>query len=280
MARKKTAPRTDPPEPTTNPEPTWSPRTKLILSGLAVVHLLAVFAAPWSMPQPSSQLARVVNEGFSPWTHALYMRHGYRFFAPDPGPSHLILYEVTTEDGRTVEGRFPDRNQHRPRLLYHRFFMISEHFWGLGISQTITAQQETEELQRAATYLRDNGMNLPADWILGNLPQADPQPPTDEQIRAIVEDLKRRGNHHAARTAERDLIEQRRGMERTQRHRQVWLAGMANYLKSTHNGTSVRIWIQEHLIPTYDHVLDGGELTDPRNYGPRQLVYSEDEVIE
>ena len=54
------------------------------------------------------------------------MNHGYHFFAPEPGPSHLVRYEWRTEDGKTGEGVFPNLNVHRPRLLYHRHFMMSK----------------------------------------------------------------------------------------------------------------------------------------------------------
>ena len=56
----------------------------------------------------------------------LGLANGYRFFAPEPGPSHLIRYEVTLPDGTRKEGFFPDRAHHQPRLLYHRYFMLSE----------------------------------------------------------------------------------------------------------------------------------------------------------
>lgn len=262
-----------------SPRP-WSARTRTILSILAVLHLFAVFSAPWAMPQPSSQLARDVNEVTSFWTHALYMRHGYRFFAPDPGPSHLIWYEVTTEEGETKTGRFPDQQVHRPRLLYHRFFMISEHFWGLGVSEGFSNEDEREELIRSAEHLRENGFVQQADWLLQNLPRDESSPPSDEEIQSIVDDLKRQGNPNAAATAQRNLKEQQKGMRDSSKHRKVWLEGIANYLKKKHQATSVRIWIQEHMIPTYDHMLDGGKLNDPENFGPRQLVYSEDEVIQ
>jgi hypothetical protein len=37
-----------------------------------------------------------------------------------------VRYEVTLADGTLKEGVFPDRNEHKPRLLYHRYFMLSE----------------------------------------------------------------------------------------------------------------------------------------------------------
>lgn len=259
----------------------WSTRTKWILSVLAVIHLFAVFSAPWAMPEPSSQLARDVSSWTSPYTNALYMRHGYRFFAPDPGPSHLIIYEVTLPDGETVKGRFPDSKVHRPRLMYHRFFMISEHFWSLGISQSLSNKQQVEELERASNYLRENGLADQANWILGNLPPSNDGTLSDEDIELIVADLRDRGQPHAARTARRRLEAQQTGIKLAKTHRKAWLGGIATYLKKKHGGDAVRIWIQEHLIPEFDQILDGAKLDDDDSYGPLHLVYSEgDEVIE
>ena len=62
-----------------------------------------------------------------PYIGALYLDHGYFFFAPNPGPSHLVDYKVEFDDGREpVTGRFPDLATERPRLLYHRHFMLAE----------------------------------------------------------------------------------------------------------------------------------------------------------
>ena len=107
-------------------ESTWPLSRRLVVSVLLWVHLIAVFAAPWSDPPPSSELARRVASCFRPYLKFASLDNGYRFFAPDPGPSHLIRYEITTKDGEIVKGQLPKRGQHWPRLLYHRHFMISE----------------------------------------------------------------------------------------------------------------------------------------------------------
>lgn len=58
---------------------------------------------------------------------ALYINHGYHFFAPSPGPGHIVRYRVSDDDGQTiVEGEFPDRDAYWPRLRYHRHFMLSD----------------------------------------------------------------------------------------------------------------------------------------------------------
>jgi hypothetical protein len=104
---------------------------------LLTIHLAAVVIAPWSSPQPAPLLAEKAARMISPYLQAAYLNHGYRFFAPDPGPSHLVRYELTRADGSMERGRLPDPVQHWPRLLYHRYFMISE-----SLFQTLSNVEE------------------------------------------------------------------------------------------------------------------------------------------
>jgi hypothetical protein len=60
-----------------------------------------------------------------PYLDALYLNHGYSFFAPNPGPSFILEYEVSRPDGSVERGRLPDVEKHWPRLLYHRYFMLA-----------------------------------------------------------------------------------------------------------------------------------------------------------
>lgn len=97
------------------------------------LHLLAVFLAPFtfaSTPAPGmepSPAALSLMRWFYPYIEGMFLQHGYAFFAPDPGPSHLFRVKLEFADGRpTEELTFPDLKRHRPRLLYHRHFMLSE----------------------------------------------------------------------------------------------------------------------------------------------------------
>ena len=112
--------------------------SRFLLSGLFVVHLTGVFVAPLTS-SISTALGRLPDElrpqrtatpwllnVLQPYLDIAYLNHGYGFFAPDPGPSHLIRYTVEWSDGRTIHGQLPDRNRHWPRLLYHRHFMLAE----------------------------------------------------------------------------------------------------------------------------------------------------------
>jgi hypothetical protein len=109
------------------PAPTQTPRpaVRAAVSLLVILHLFAVFVGPWAMP-PASDLAVGSARIFQPYLDVLSLANGYRFFAPEPGPSHLVRYEVTLADGTLKTGEFPNRQAHRPRLLYHRYFMLSE----------------------------------------------------------------------------------------------------------------------------------------------------------
>ncbi len=103
-----------------------SSNQRLGLSVLIVGHLLAVILPPLSFQtrqSPSVSTAIRPIEGYSQF---LYIDRGYAFFAPDPGPSHLVQAAITDGAGEIVEERFPDRKKQWPRLLYHRYFMLTE----------------------------------------------------------------------------------------------------------------------------------------------------------
>jgi hypothetical protein len=90
-----------------------------------------VFWAPFTFAcrvgaDSSSPLADGLLPYLRPYIAMMYLDHGYFFFAPNPGPSFLVKYKVEYPDGReTVAGVFPNLKEQRPRLLYHRYFMVS-----------------------------------------------------------------------------------------------------------------------------------------------------------
>lgn len=97
------------------------------LSLLLAVHLCALVAAPLMFATGGSAVARPLFFVLQPYVDLLYLNHGYFFFAPDPGPNHLVRYEVEFNDGREpVIGEFPNLQTQVPRLMYHRYFMLSE----------------------------------------------------------------------------------------------------------------------------------------------------------
>jgi hypothetical protein len=134
------------------------------LNGWLVMHLFGVVVTPATVGPTSETLIsgwRVV----APYLQALYLDHGYHYFAPEPGGSTLIGYSIELEDGSTVSGRFPDVET-SPRLLYHRYFMMSE-FLG-------STDGEYREVL-AAAYARSlmhkhNGVRCSLSTIQHNLP--------------------------------------------------------------------------------------------------------------
>ncbi|HEY2893200.1 MAG TPA: hypothetical protein VGJ16_03280 [Pirellulales bacterium] len=101
-------------------------RMRVVVSVLVGLHLFAVFVGPWALPPQNSELSASAARVLRPYLEILSLANGYRFFAPEPGPSHLVRYEATLDDGTLKTGTFPDSREHVPRLLYHRYFMLSE----------------------------------------------------------------------------------------------------------------------------------------------------------
>jgi len=111
--------------------PLWA---KVLISSLLMIHLTAVFVPPFRFaslagPDAGSPVAMDIMETLRPYIDAAYLDHGYFYFAPNPGASHLVRYEVAAAKGQEEkEYVFPDLKRERPRLLYHRHFMLSETF--------------------------------------------------------------------------------------------------------------------------------------------------------
>lgn len=111
-----------------------------LLSLWLVFHVFCVFIAPAAMP-PASPL---LEDGYRialPYNAALFLNHGYHYFAPDPGASTLIRYSIPRAGDAPLVGRFPDVSI-RPRLLYHRYFMLAENLWSFD-------DRTQAEMQRA-----------------------------------------------------------------------------------------------------------------------------------
>ncbi len=102
----------------------WSSTARLMASLALLWHLAATLIGPLSLPP--TILSDYLLPLFGPYHKAIFGGHAYKFFAPDPGPSHLIEFDVERADGSHVTGTFPDRSVNFPRLLYHRHFMLTE----------------------------------------------------------------------------------------------------------------------------------------------------------
>lgn len=135
-------------------------------------HVLAVALYPASILVPErGLLARVRDTFFERYMEALYMVQGNRFFAPEPGPGTLIAYEIERADGSKVEQVFP-RREIRPRLLYHRHFMLTERVqdvddpeqWYWMYARHLAAAEQGERVTLTRII---HGLPTPGDIIAG-----------------------------------------------------------------------------------------------------------------
>lgn len=95
-----------------------------------MLQLLAVTAEPLRFftrsGRGTSPVTDPVRQWLAPLVEFAYLNHGYFFFAPEPGPSHLVEFRFENDKGRSAHLRIPDRHAQWPRLLYHRHFMLTE----------------------------------------------------------------------------------------------------------------------------------------------------------
>ncbi|HUE73849.1 MAG TPA: hypothetical protein VMP01_23415 [Pirellulaceae bacterium] len=214
----------DPASTTAAAVPTWSPTARRIASVLITLHVAAVFVAPFAFacttPSGSSPFADGLMRLFRPYIDALYLNHGYAFFAPNPGPSHLVRYRVEFDDGReSVEGMFPDLKTQRPRLLYHRHFMLAEQL---------------------------HNLYTPAE--------PPPEIPLDDDLARALTDPQRRELAENIRRRHREILQ---GWKHSRDVYQSFRHSLEEHLKSRHRGDSVTLTRVEHglLVPEVFRVL-------------------------
>ena len=114
------------------------PAYRRVVLVLVLLHLVAVLAEPLIFFSRSD--FQVGPEFYwtrrflAPYVDWMYLDHGYFFFAPNPGPSHLVAIQKKRPHppgpSRLSSDAFvfPDRKEQWPRLLYHRYFMLSEFY--------------------------------------------------------------------------------------------------------------------------------------------------------
>lgn len=211
---------------------TWPVAARWLASILLVYHVAAMFVSPWVVP-PTSVLAARLQPWFAHYQTLLYLNHGYRFFAPNPGPASVVIYELEFADGSRREALFPDRsaiNRDYPRLMYHRWFMLSESL-GRFLSDHVTEeefQQYQDDLRKQAAQLKMAGRDTEAEQILADVA---------EQDQLWIE----------ARTLRREL-----------------LTPLAQRLLKDHDAVSVRLFLNQRIIPMPDDVERGWKTDDPR----------------
>ena len=221
----------------------WSLPIRIAVLVLLMLYLSIVVLAPLTNPTGALELTTPIAQKVSPVHQALYLGHGYRFFAPDPGPSHIMVYEIETDDGEQIKGHFPDRDNTSPRLLYHRWFMLSESMY--REFSVLSMKPEIDELLREY----------------------------DDRIKNLAQQGE--VEHSNALAAERDqalamLDQEKVGFDG------LMLMVARNLVTRFGGGRSVksiRMWILRRMLPTTDQSKAGIELTDERFITQAEVAY-------
>lgn len=209
----------------------WKRPAKILVSLWLCYHLLAMFASPWAIP-PASSLARSAQWATQHYQTALYLNHGYRFFAPNPGPASVIIYRMELPDGRRAEGVFPDRNainRDYPRLMYHRWFMLSEsigNFLGQQISEAEFTEFQDQEEARLQQLVQQG---------------------LDDEAKALAGEIKQN---------------QQLWAEAIQLRRQL-IAPLAKRLMEKNEAVSIQLFLNRRVIPSPEQIRRGAKTRDP-----------------
>ena len=209
-------------------ESTWGRGKRTIASVAIIGYLLLLILGPLSNPVASQNLTAPIAEFVAPVHRALFMGHGYRFFAPNPGDSHIVKYKITREDGTQIEGTFPDRKSMRPRLLYHRWFMLSE----------------TVFSEHAQTPSRSEFQNMNED--------------KKRRVRLLVAG----GKRELAEELENERAADEALYDSTLKRIQSLVKSMGKFLLEEHDGQEIELSVATRTIPFPVEVRQGAKLDD------------------
>ncbi len=199
-----------------------------------------------AFPRPSSELSRSVAKIAEPYYVAGFLGHGYRFFAPNPpSASFIVRYRLTMPDGTNREGEFPNLKEHRPRLLYHRHFMLS------GTVQRLADFPEYDPAQLASERQR---------WLRAADDLADQE--LHEQAASCREQVATIGD------ILRDLEhpDYQKDLKSSREIRDRLLEGIGRQLLARHGATRCELFLFAHDIPSPEAVSAGQKLDDDRSY--------------
>jgi len=207
-----------------------NPWLRRFASIVIVAFLAIVILGPLSNPIASRHLTAPLAEWVSPVHRALFLGHGYRFFAPNPGPSHLVQYKITRADGTQLESVFPDRETIKPRLLYHRWFMLSE-----------TVYSEHAQTPSHREFERLNLSRL-------------------QQVKA----LNKGGRLVLARSLEATRKREEEAYQRTLKRIDVLVRDIAKFLLDREGGEEIELTVFTRTLPFPAEVRQGADLDDKR----------------
>lgn len=160
----------------------------------------------------------------------MYLDHGYRFFAPDPGPTHTIRFERSAADGKPISGRLPDRRTTQPRLLYHRWFMLGESL----------ANEVANTLVSYADYYTNQ-----------------------QQLLAEIAELQKGGRAREAIQLRAIHDANERDFERRWQMTLALSQALKDHLSAEYPGETIRVFSRRQLIPRPNDVLNGKPLSHP-----------------
>ena len=219
----------------------WSASRRRIATALIAFHLAAVIFAPLSLGGAFESLFRPFQI-LRTYATVLYLDHGYRYFAPDPGPTHTIRFEHISADGAAHSEKLPDRKATRPRLLYHRWFMLGESL-ATEVAATLAGFDEFSRTQQ------DLQLEMAELRKLGRIREAS-------QLQTIIDDNQREFDRHWARTL-------------------ALSQALKKHIAGRFPGETIRIYSQRQLIPrphdiwidkplVHPDFVEEIELTDPQ----------------
>lgn len=212
----------------------WSTGQRSVATIAILFFLFVIVIAPLANPIGSASFSTPLAKAVSPIHRALFLGHGYRFFGPDPGPSHLVNYTVTRADGSKVEGHFPDRERNWPRLLYHRWFMLSETIYREHVftPDQVGFEQSQQQLTNEILAFRAAGEF------------------------AIVKQLEQR------------RLEQQSQYQNARQRIDDLVNSLAKHLVAANDGESVQLFVRERLIAGPLDIDAGIPLDDKRYLSP------------
>ncbi len=174
---------------TTNPKPgvrsPWPASARCAVSALIFFHLFAVVYTPLTLDRGFDSLLGRLHV-LRDYAAMLYLDNGYRFFAPDPGPTHTLRIELGERElKRSI--RLPDQETTWPRLLYHRWFMLGE-----------TIANSADVAVVGATQFHDVQNQLSSE--INSLMEAG-HPSAAQQLKAALDDNQRQFDFQRSKSA-------------------------------------------------------------------------------
>lgn len=201
----------------------WSRAYRRIASIAIAAYLIVLLVGPLSNPIGSPHFSTPIAALVAPIHRVLFLGHGYRFFAPDPGNSHRLLYHGVRPDGTEFSGHLPSREDHWPRLMYHRWFMLSETMFNEHRIKPTESQfkQRESEYEKEILRLRTAGKR--------------------KLLKQLLRERELESEFYTTTTERADLLAQ----------------NIARVLMTRNGGESIELFVQERRIPFPEEVADG-----------------------